>query len=53
MLDRTLAEAELVNFHPLTNTGTTTVSGDGFRRFLAAVGVRPLIVDFAAMKVVG
>jgi Ala-tRNA(Pro) deacylase len=52
VLDRTLAEAERVNFHPLTNTATTTVSADGFRRFLAAVGVSPLIVDFAAMAVV-
>jgi len=52
VLDRTLAEAELVNFHPLTNTATTTVGRDGFRRFLAAIGVEPLIVDFAAMQVV-
>ena len=53
VLDRTLAEAELVNFHPLTNTATTTVSGEGFKRFLAALGVTPLVVDFAAMAVVG
>jgi Ala-tRNA(Pro) deacylase len=53
VLDRTLAEAARVNFHPLTNTATTGVSADGFRRFLAAVGVAPLVVDFAAMKVVG
>jgi Ala-tRNA(Pro) deacylase len=52
VLDRTLAEAEQVNFHPLTNTATTTVSGDGFRRFLAAVGVTPMVVDFVAMSVV-
>lgn len=52
VLDRTLAEADLVNFHPLTNTATTGVSGEGFRRFLAAVGVTPLVVDFVAMAVV-
>ena len=52
VLDRTLAEADLVNFHPLTNTATTTVSGEGFRRFLAAVGVTPLVVDFVALAVV-
>jgi Ala-tRNA(Pro) deacylase len=52
VLDRTLAEAELVNFHPLTNTATTTVTAEGFRRFLAAVGVVPLVVDFAAMCVI-
>lgn len=52
VLDRTLAEAELVNFHPLTNTATTTVSREGFRRFLGAVGVEPMVVDFEAMAVV-
>ncbi|HET6970226.1 MAG TPA: YbaK/EbsC family protein [Phenylobacterium sp.] len=52
VLDRTLAEAALVNFHPLTNTATTTVTGDGFRRFLRALDVTPLVVDFAAMSVV-
>lgn len=52
VLDRTLAEAEIVNFHPLTNTATTGVSQPGFRRFLAAIGVEPLVVDFDAMAVV-
>jgi Ala-tRNA(Pro) deacylase len=53
VLDRTLAEADLVNFHPLTNTATTTVSGAGLRRFLTAIGVVPLVVDFVAMQVEG
>ena len=52
VLDRTLAAAELVNFHPLENTATTTISRAGFRKFLDAVGARPLVVDFAAMQVV-
>ena len=52
VVDRTLAEAGQVNFHPLTNTATTTISQAGFRRFLAAVGVEPLVVDFQAMRVV-
>jgi len=52
VLDRALAEAERVNFHPLTNTATTGVSAEGFRKFAAAVGVTPLIVDFAAMQVI-
>lgn len=51
VLDRTLAEAGQLNFHPLTNTATTTVSGEGFRRFLAAIGVVPMVVDFVAMSV--
>jgi Ala-tRNA(Pro) deacylase len=36
-----------VNFHPLTNAATTAVSQADFRTFLAALGVEPLIVDFA------
>jgi Ala-tRNA(Pro) deacylase len=51
VLDRVLAEAKQVNFHPLTNTATTGVSREGFRRFLAALGVEPLVVDFEAMTV--
>lgn len=52
VLDRTLAEAEFVNFHPLENTATTTVSQAGLRRFLAALDVAPTVVDFAQMQVV-
>jgi len=52
VLDRTLAEADLVNFHPLTNTATTTISRDGFAKFLSSLGIRPLVVDFAAMRLV-
>jgi Ala-tRNA(Pro) deacylase len=52
VFDAALAAADPVNFHPLTNTATTAVSQTGFRRFLAAVGVEPLIVDFGAMAVV-
>jgi Ala-tRNA(Pro) deacylase len=51
VLDRTLAQAARVNFHPLVNTATTGVSGEGFARFLAAIGVEPIIVDFKAMRV--
>jgi len=52
VLDRALAEAAVVNFHPLTNTATTAVDQAGLRRFLAGLGVEPLIVDFAALSVV-
>jgi Ala-tRNA(Pro) deacylase len=52
VLDRSLAEAELVNFHPLTNTATTTISREGFATFLSSLGIRPLVVDFAAMQVI-
>lgn len=50
VLDRALAEAELVNFHPLTNTATTTIDQAGLRRFLAALGVEPLVVDFTTLS---
>ncbi len=52
VLDRALAEAELVNFHPLTNTATTTVAREGLGAFFSALGVEPMIVDFEAMAVV-
>jgi Ala-tRNA(Pro) deacylase len=52
VLDRTLAEAERVNFHPLVNTATTGVGREGFRRFLSAVGATPMVVDFKTMQVV-
>ena len=52
VLDRALAEAAQVNFHPLTNTATTTVDRAGLRRFFQALGVEPLIVDFDTLSVV-
>jgi Ala-tRNA(Pro) deacylase len=48
VLDAALAASDPVNFHPLINTATTAISQADFRRFLGALGVRPLIVDFAA-----
>jgi Ala-tRNA(Pro) deacylase len=50
VLDAGLAAANPVNFHPLTNTATTAISQAGFRRFLDALGVAPLIVDFAGLN---
>jgi Ala-tRNA(Pro) deacylase len=49
VLDKALWEADPVNFHPLTNTATTSVSQAGFRRFLAALEVDPRIVDFSRL----
>jgi len=48
VLDRRLWAADLVNFHPLTNTATTTLSGAAFRRFLAEIDRDPLVIDFGA-----
>lgn len=49
VLDKALDDAELVNFHPLTNTATTAMSRDDFHRFLTAIGVEPLVIDFGAV----
>ena len=48
VLDRRLWEADIVNFHPLTNTATTGMEQAAFRAFLAALGREPLVVDFSA-----
>jgi Ala-tRNA(Pro) deacylase len=51
VLDVVLARAALVNFHPLINTATTTLTAAAFAAFLAAAGVTPRIVDFGEMRV--
>jgi Ala-tRNA(Pro) deacylase len=48
VLDRTLADAETVNFHPLTNTATTAMSRASFAAFLAALDTEYQVVDFSA-----
>ncbi len=50
VLDATLVAHETINFHPLSNDATTAVSREGFLAFLAALGVEPLVVDFASSK---
>ncbi|NEX94373.1 prolyl-tRNA synthetase associated domain-containing protein [Caulobacter sp. 17J65-9] len=46
VVDQRLIDAELVNFHPMTNTATTAVTPKDFLAFLAAIGVEPIVVDF-------
>lgn len=46
VLDRRLAEAEVVNFHPLTNTATTALDRAAFARFLDLLGRTAIVVDF-------
>ena len=48
VLDRRLWEADVVNFHPLTNTATTALTQAAFRQFLTAIDREPLVIDFAA-----
>ncbi|WP_396595036.1 prolyl-tRNA synthetase associated domain-containing protein [Brevundimonas sp. R86498] len=47
VLDRRLWEADIVNFHPLTNTATTALRQMGFRQFLAEIRCDPVVIDFA------
>ena len=46
VLDQRLWEADIVNFHPLTNTATTALDQAGFRKVLALLGRDPIVVDF-------
>ena len=49
VLDQALWDADVVNFHPLTNTATTGLAQADFRRFLARIGREPVVVDFARL----
>jgi Ala-tRNA(Pro) deacylase len=46
VLDLHLFVADFVNFHPLVNTATTTLSQSDFRNFLKALKRPILVVDF-------
>jgi Ala-tRNA(Pro) deacylase len=48
VLDAALMAHEVLNFHPLVNTATTTISRDGLLQFLAATGHAPRIEILAA-----
>ncbi len=48
VIDKRLWDADIVNFHPLTNTATTALSQAAFRRFLSEIGREPLVIDFGA-----
>lgn len=49
VLDKALWDADIVNFHPLTNTATTAMVQADFRKALAAMGREPIVVDFSAL----
>lgn len=48
VLDRRLWAADVVNFHPLTNTATTALDQAAFWAVLEALGREPLVIDFTA-----
>jgi Ala-tRNA(Pro) deacylase len=43
VLDATMMAHEVLNFHPLVNTGTTTISRQGLLAFIEATGHQPRI----------
>lgn len=45
VLDKTMMANEFVNYHPLTNTATTTLTPDGLMTFMRACTHEPMIVD--------
>ena len=50
VLDKALWDADIVNFHPLTNTATTALAQADFRRFLGLIGREPMVVDFGQFE---
>ena len=48
VLDASMMEHEVLNFHPLENTATTTISSDGLLTFVRDCGHEPKILDVNA-----
>lgn len=48
ILDAALMAHQTVNFHPMKNDATTSISRDGLLAFLAALGRKPEIMDFSS-----
>lgn len=44
IFDRNLMDFDIINLHPLENTGTTSIARDDLLRFIRATGHEPLIV---------
>ncbi|WP_290491315.1 prolyl-tRNA synthetase associated domain-containing protein [Hyphomonas sp. UBA4508] len=49
LVDAALLDHDPVNFHPLTNTGTTAIARDDLERFARATGHGFEVVDFAVL----
>ncbi|MHC4986771.1 MAG: YbaK/EbsC family protein [Planctomycetota bacterium] len=45
VLDESILEMELLNFHPLDNSMTTSIGRDDFLAFVRSEGHEPLMVD--------
>ena len=51
VLDAAMMGQDVLNFHPLANTATTTIPRDGLLKFLEATGHRPRIEAVSAVPV--
>ncbi len=51
-LDAQMLARDPLNFHPLHNEATTTISKDGFLKFLTLTGHQPVLVDFDRLEAV-
>ena len=49
LVDAALMAHDPVNFHPLTNTGTTAISREGFEAFVRATGHGFEVIDFTQL----
>lgn len=49
IIDKTLADADIVNFHPLLNDATTAISSADMITFAKATGHDPVIMDFSVL----
>ncbi len=49
-LDAQMLARDPLNVHPLHNEATTTISKDGFLKFLALTGHEPVLVDFDRLE---
>lgn len=45
VLDKDMMQAELVNYHPLENTASTTLRASDLMKFIRALGYDPSVID--------
>jgi Ala-tRNA(Pro) deacylase len=50
VLDKTLFDHEIVNFHPMENTATTAINSEDLIPFAKAVNHDPVIIDFSTVE---
>ena len=50
IIDKTLADADIVTFHPLLNNATTAISSKDMIHFAKSTGHDPVIMDFSTLE---